>query len=149
MQLKYIAGLNPFFFLVITVVFSSFFLLRPLFLFPFLSIASPDETGKPSGSIVLYLALNLENGTEFRERKGFHPFPTRTPFFGLVFLHLISPWRSSGHHRWRWRWNNTFPPFPVFRCPQVISRLHWCYLPISSSVFLSFLLLSLSRLLWL
>ena len=33
-----------------------------------------------------------------------------------------SAWRSSGHHRWRC--NYTFPPFPVFRCPQGISKLH-------------------------
>ena len=30
--------------------------------------------------------------------------------------------------RWgtRWRCKNTFPPFPVFRCPQGISKLHSC-----------------------
>ena len=42
-----------------------------------------------------------------------------------ISSHLISvpkPWRSSGHHRWRC--NNTFPSFPVFRCPQGISKPH-------------------------
>ena len=43
--------------------------------------------------------------------------------------------------------NNTFPPFPVFRCPQGISKPHLrLFIDVifpSSSVFLSFLLLSL------
>ena len=43
----------------------------------------------------------------------------------LISSHLISvplPWRSSGHHSWRC--NNTVPSFPVFRCPQRISKPH-------------------------
>ena len=63
------------------------------------------------------------------------------------FIHFISSRRSSGHYRWCC--NNTFPPFPVFRCPQEnlptpLLSIPWCYLPISSSVFLFFLLLSVS-----
>ena len=42
--------------------------------------------------------------------------------YGKVWLRLYTR-RSSGHHRWRC--NNTSPPFPVFRCPQGISKLHF------------------------
>ena len=45
--------------------------------------------------------------------------------FWLFSSHPISvpyPRRSSGHHRRHC--NNTFPPFPVFRCPQEISKPH-------------------------
>ena len=37
-----------------------------------------------------------------------------------------------------WRCNDTFPPFPVFRCPQEISKplsILWSYIPIFSPVF--------------
>ena len=41
--------------------------------------------------------------------------------YGKVWQRLYTR-RSSGYHRWRC--NNTSPPFPVFRCPQGISKLH-------------------------
>ena len=44
--------------------------------------------------------------------------------------------RSPGHHRWRC--NNTFPPFPVLRCPQGGSKLPSC--PFLDVIFPSLLL---------
>ena len=43
-----------------------------------------------------------------------------------------------GHHRWRC--NNTFPSFPVFCCPQGISKPHFC--PFLDVIFPSLLLSS-------
>ena len=51
-----------------------------------------------------------------------------TLFLGRLRPHLISSHLSPltlevvGHHRWRC--NNTFPSFPVFCCPQGISKPH-------------------------
>ena len=63
----------------------------------------------------------------------------------LISSHLLSDpalWRSSGHHRWRC--NNSewgFPPFRLLLPSESHQTPFPCYLPISSSVFLSFLFL--------
>ena len=64
-----------------------------------------------------------------------------SPFHRLEMSEILLKGRKTLTHP------SIFPPFPVFRCPQGISKPHsrpWCYLPISPSVFLSFLFLSLS-----
>ena len=50
-------------------------------------------------------------------------YPASGPIFMSNSSHL-SPLtlKVVGHHRWRC--NNTFPSFPVFRCPQGISKPH-------------------------
>ena len=72
----------------------------------------------------------------------FHGLMILLNIFKIIWSsHLISvpyPWRSSGHHRWRC--NNTFPFFPVFRCPQGISKPHSC--PFLDVIFPSLLLSS-------
>ena len=64
----------------------------------------------------------------------------------LISSQSLKPRRLLGHHRLRC--NNTFPPFPVHlwlgNLQTPVPSIPWCYLPISSSVFLSFLLLLLS-----
>ena len=82
------------------------------------------------------------------ERGGIWGFwiPLPASVRSLISSQSLKPQRLSGHHRWRC--NNTFPSFPVqlrlgnLQTP--VPSIPWCYLPISSSVFLSFLLLSLS-----
>ena len=73
-------------------------------------------------------------------------FDGRTVAILLVFImRRLNEWSSliiasqSLNPDGRWRWNNTFPPFPVFRCPQGISKLHPCSFPdvILPSPFLS------------
>ena len=80
-------------------------------------------------------------------------FPRFSPLLtNLIFISShLSPLTSEVVGAHRWRCNNTFPPSPVFRCPQGITKPYSrpfldVIFPslLLSSVFLSFLLLSLS-----
>ena len=84
--------------------------------------------------VLIYRQISCQNLSVFQTVLGSHY--SRWNVCGLRSMrksvlrfssHLISSPLTSealGHHRWHC--NNTFPPFPVFRCPQRISKSPSC-----------------------